>query len=615
MALTRTLPVAAALLGSLALAVLASRVLAPACPWAPSCLLPPESAPHAALRWAVALVLLTHGLLIPGWLLASAVGVPPLVRLGCAPLCSGLAWAASHALLHLLSVPRAGLPVILCVAGVEVVALALAARTPRGSIPTWGEAVAVSAGLCTILLFGPSRISLQSLDGDGVEAFGFASSLKTHLLPHWDLENGTWGFYPAFMSFAYPLRLSMALLGESEAAVRLPVVALGAALAGLLGAHRERILAAGLMGGAVLVVATSGFNYTYEPYAADLAEPTVTDLWFALALLVMAWAWGERRVGTFCAGALVAISGQPAGVPFAALLVGIGLWQKETRAFALRAAGVLGACVLVQALVGSLANPPGATKFSPATFLAHHTKGPSVRLGGRQIATQLWAFLVQTAGAPVLFAAPLCRSARHNPRRRAVLLATAVYLLAVTLSPKRHPHYLTPVACLVLFLLPPHSPSARPWLAFVALCLAGVVPLRPCPPDTRPAAFGRATLMVVSSEREAVENADLLYRVLTVPPWRDESTWGIGKHAWVAYATRVDSLPPVPPPGIHVLMAPTPEAWPRFVPVTDNGRAFLFEHPEGWMEAWRVQGGEVRCWGELLKVPFRLWDPISRWKA
>lgn len=612
----RAVLVSVILLGTLAAGMGAAKALALPCPWGEdACLLPPSGANVAGLRWAAALVLVLHALLIPGWLLGTALKAPPPARLGLAVPLSAMIWVLLHTVLHCLGFPRSAIPATASVAAAELALLWMCRADLGGLRPTKAEALAAIAGLSLLAVFGPARIATQSFDGDGVEAFSFAASLRTRLLPFWDLENGAWGFYPAFMSFAYPLQLSMALLGESEAAARLPVLPLAAALAAFVGAGHHGFMRGGLMAAAVVVVATSGLNYTYEPYAADIAEPTVTDLSFTVGLLAMLWAWSQRRLAVFGLGAAFVVTGQPAGAPFALLLVGGGMVRRDSRAFAFRAAGLLAGILLARTIAVHLSNPPGATKFSPAAFLAHHTHAISPRFGGRQIATQLWALLVQTSGAPLVFATAFAKDIRAHKDRHAAYLALAAYLLAITLSPRRHPHYLTPVAAMILFLVPPGASVGRWWMGLIAVALLGVLPPRACPVDTRPAEFGRGTLAVFDTGRDAVENADLLYRVLIVPPWRDERQWGIGKHAWVLYARRSAILPSHPPAGVHVLFTNEARAWDGFVPVTDNGVGYLYESPPGWIKRWRDQGGTTRCWGLLLLLPGRLWDPLSRWRS
>lgn len=594
---------------TLAATAVGLRLLAVPCPWGSGeCLLPHEPVAWAWLRWVLAVMAVFHALVIPGWLLATIVGAPPLVRLGLAVPLSTAVWIILHVVLHVVGVPRVG---VAAAAALGVTECVLVAAGRRKFLPGRGEIAALLVGIAVLAVFGPGRMASQSLDGDGVEAFGFAASLRTRLLPFWDLENGTWGFYPAFMSFAYPVQLVIGLLGESEAATRLAVLPLTVALAAMVGAGRTGLARGVLMGAALVVVATSGLNYTYEPYAADVAEPTVTDLFFTASLLGLAWAWRERRIGMFALTATLAVTGQPAGMPFAGLLVAGGLLSRETRPFALRAGCALAVILLARGCVGQWCNPPGSTKFSPRVFLAHHAL--SSHLGLRQVATQAYALLVQTSALPVVFVGSYVRDLRRKPDR-AIHLAVAIYLAAALLSPNRHPHYLTPIAALLLFLLPQQVTMPRLGAVMVVLAFLGILPPWNRPIDTSAADFSRATMMVFPNEREATENADLLYRVLTVPPWRDERQWGIGKHAWVLYARHSRRRPESPPPGVHVLFTHEPRPWHGFVPVTDNERAYMYESPEGWMESWKDRQTPTTNWGILLTLPGRIWDPLTRWK-
>jgi hypothetical protein len=196
------------------------------------------------------------------------------------------------------------------------------------------------------------------------------------------------------------------------------------------------------------------------------------------------------------------------------------------------------------------------------------------------------------------------------------LLASLIYLGAVILSPRRHPHYLTPVVVLLLYQLPMRPTRVTWfWCVFLVLLIYGILPNPRPEPDQRTREFGAATQMVFTNERDAVDNADLLYSVLTIPPWRTESNWGPGRHAWVLYSAYSDELPEAVPPGVHLLFTHHPEPWDGFHLVTDNGTSFLYEQPAGWLDEQNKRGGCTTCWGSLLKVPFLLWDPLSRWKA
>jgi hypothetical protein len=513
-------------------------------------------------------------------------------------------------------------PVLLLFVYVGVDTALLVILSVRGSDegrlrPVLGEWLALAAGIVVLVLLGSDKLANENFSGDGVEAYGFASSLQSHPLPEWDLENGTWGFYPAFMSFAYPLQLSLITGGESEASARLPVVVFTMGICAFFIGTRARAPSAVVRALAtVLLVVTSGWNYSYDPYFADIAEPTVTDLFFSLCLVGAVWCWQQRNFSLFLLTASLAMTALPAGLPFLSLLLVLGIFVGGRRAWDLRALAVMFSMGLVLMILARLVNPIAPSKFSPAIFLTHHTKTFLDQLGPRQIMTQLWVLLIQSGGVPVLFAAAFLRRLRRPGEDRVVLLATLIYLASVVLSPKRHPHYLTPVVVLLVFQAPVR-PERVTWFWCVLLLplISGVLPNPRPQPDQRTRDFGEATLMVFSNERDAIDNADLLYSVLTIPPWRTESNWGPGKHAWVLYSAVCDQRPNAVPPGTHLLFSERPQPWDGFDLVTDNGTSFLYEQPAGWLKEQNRIGGCTSCWGPLLKIPFLLWDPLSRWRA
>ena len=136
-----------------------------------------------------------------------------------------------------------------------------------------------------IVLFH-GKIFLENFTGDGTEAFEFSRSLKTKILPYWDLENGRWGFYPRFMFFAYPNILSILHLGEIEASVRLPffifLFCIHLLMVALIQHESGRSKASAsdslfVSGAILLFVIFNIFYSTWHPYFADITEPTHVD--------------------------------------------------------------------------------------------------------------------------------------------------------------------------------------------------------------------------------------------------------------------------------------------------------------------------------------------------
>ncbi len=587
-----------------------------------ACLLPGGlSGSGDAGHMLVAALGLLHFLVIPGWLLLGLAELPRGARLALSCGVWIAVWIGLQTLFHLIGVELNRWTVGVAIAVVDMLLLAMIWRRKKSFeslSPRAEDVTALVTGLLFILLLGTGKLVHQNLSGDGVEAYSFGASLLRGPLPTWDLENGTWGFYPSFFSFAYPLQLSMLFIGPCEAAARLPIFVFGLCLASLLVSIARSTsgrLAAVL--GTLLLVTTSGWNYSYDPYFADLAEPTCTDLFFALCFLGAVWGWENGRRWVFFVFGFLAACAQPAGAPFLILLLGlVFVLDPEHRRSTILSLMAFLVFLGAMALLASWLNPLAPNKFSGMVFLTYHTRELLTHMGIRQLAAQVWALLVQSGGAPVLFAACLFRMPKSGIRR-AVLLTLVLYAAAVLLSPRRHPHYLTPVVAMGFYVLPRPLPRrmAMVWLIVMAFLLVLVFPRPITEPDQRTREFGAATVMVFPTEREAVDNADLLYSVLTIPPWRDEAHWGPGKHAWVLYGRRFSSLPNEPPEGTHLLFSSDPVAWSGFSLVTDNGTSFLYERPPGWLQEQGKTGPCTTCWAPALKIPHALWDPLSRWRS
>jgi len=150
------------------------------------------------------------------------------------------------------------------------------------------------------LIIFQGKIFLENFSGDGTESFGFSRSLKSSVLPYWDLEDGRWGFYPRFMFFAYPNILSILHLGETEASVRLPffvfLFCIYLLMDGLIRhgpGHSKARISDGILVSLAIVtfVICNIFYSTWHPYFADIAEPTHVDtmvtFYFLAAILFL----------------------------------------------------------------------------------------------------------------------------------------------------------------------------------------------------------------------------------------------------------------------------------------------------------------------------------------
>ena len=160
----------------------------------------------------------------------------------------------------------------------------------------------LAAALVGVAMLVP-KIFWENFNLDGIEALNLAKTLTNHLLPHWEIQDGVFGFYHSFVLFSYPNHWFITVLGPFEAAVRLPFIlyltVLFAALLLLIefriGRKLSMIAEATLWLGLILFTVVQSFNTNYEPFFADLAEMAATDtLVIALFLSACYALWSEQ---------------------------------------------------------------------------------------------------------------------------------------------------------------------------------------------------------------------------------------------------------------------------------------------------------------------------------
>jgi hypothetical protein len=480
------------------------------------------------------------------------------------------------------------LHLVCAVLGLDLVGLLL---MRRAAVPPWRpKGNGLSIALILLFLMAPllpplwDKLVAENFTGDGLEAFGFADSLISKLLPEWDLENGTWGFYPHFMSHAFFNVPSLLLLGRGEAGIRWPsFLYLGFAavftVALIDPTRRWRRCALVSALGVCLYALISMFNSTYDPYFADLAELHGTDTLYLLLLLMSMRFLLVRHRALFLLAAFLASTCQPSG-PAAVLLFLIAsmvalepAWRRWSIRTLLYFVLLLAAYRGLVAL-GGIGHLSGETQFSIRSFALAHIPRSLSMLDVRAVARYLWYFTIWSGLLPLI----ACVVARpHERGSRMLALWSGAYLVLVLASPQKHLHYLSPV---VLF---PMIVTLRSWcsrrlheryipavLALVLLLVGILCVPRFFSPNTAYRDFGARTCMVFDSERRAVEEADMIYGVFGVPRSRSAERWGIGKHAWAYYSDLYSPADEVdwrkydfcltegarPPDSLFVLVAP-----------------------------------------------------------
>jgi hypothetical protein len=204
------------------------------------------------------------------------------------------------------------------------------------------------------------KLFWESFNIDGIEAYEFGRSLTTHMFPHWELENGVFGFYRNFVLFAYPNHWFFCLLGPFEVSARLPfilyLVVAFAALILLIERHSARLLSmkeeAALWLAVACFTVVQTYNTNYEPFYADLAENAATDTLAAVCFLAACNAIWSDRTRWFWVFGIMTFLASPGGLLLLiGLAVGILLAQGENWRAHLRLVGtVIALCIAASVL-------------------------------------------------------------------------------------------------------------------------------------------------------------------------------------------------------------------------------------------------------------------------
>jgi hypothetical protein len=179
----------------------------------------------------------------------------------------------------------------------------------------------LGAALAGVAFLVP-KIFWENFNLDGIEAFEFGRSLTSYVLPHWEMQEGVFGFYHNFMLFSFPNHWFITMVGPVEAAVRLPfilyLVVLFAALMLLIemGSARElsAVEEAVLWLGLALYTVVQAFNTNYEPFFADLAEMAATDTLVIALFLSACYSLLSDRQKWFWIFALMTCLAGPGGL-------------------------------------------------------------------------------------------------------------------------------------------------------------------------------------------------------------------------------------------------------------------------------------------------------------
>ncbi len=599
-------------------------------------LLPPE--PLAAFRFllglAASIVGIAAVIFAPGLLLVRTFGLrlPSAVSYAFASFVLSLvavavAWMVARGLFaglagrNCLYLTVATLDVAILVAGAILASGAPALpRLPESARGTArAELLVPVAGILLVIaaawIFMPGKITIEALEGDATEVYGFAASLFDRPLPSWDLESGVWGFYPTFMFVAYPVFFAAAILGGIEAPVRMSgLLFFGMTLLAVADlAGRGRTRAAGgslnvllpLLVVGYLSLQVGAYYAGYHPLHGDLGcspleEWLVTALAFGAMLLVRDGAPTLAAASAF----LSAIS-FASGLPLIGVvgLTGLVFLAGPDRRTLLRTGLAFGAIllawtafVIVHGLMSGTLGPVlgewWAKYFAGRGAVANESPARMLRALG------WWALL---AGGLPAVGLPLGLF-RGDRTAKWIAAAGGVWVAFFVLSPNKNIHYFFPAAFLPMAAALRATAAATHRPPRLALGFAGALAVsaaisialcRPAPvaPYVADREFGAKTFFVATTEREAVGYTGVLFNLTTpLSHWKPGRSWTIGRHTWVMYSDRGAAPDPGHTYDFYVG---------RFAPPV-----------EGLREITRVGlpgGGTVALWSHGGRADFRVW--------
>lgn len=457
-------------------------------------------------------------------------------------------------------------------------------EAPPGVVPALAASLGVVALLAALLA---PKFLWESFNGDGAGVYETSRLLLRSAVPFFPSGIEGLGQFPGITSFlfAFPGAWFLRLFGPCEAAVRVPV------LLHLVGLHAAVLAATRVRGAirwprperaerlllwafcAVYLVALA-YSATYNPYAADIAQPAMPDTLLAALFVGVVWAWWSRAWGwTALFAALCYVALPNGGLLIAGLLVARAIVERPRPwGDIARLGAVLAACVVVAALAPAVLR--GAGLPTPGgEYDVGRLATRLLRLQGTAVERILLAALpAGLAPFAVLFARK-----PHWPMGRALALLTVGYFLLFYVQASVTLHHFVPAMVLpwVVFFGPwgrsPAPPSRRRVVlaavaALVALALVLPTSMRPF---TEPGRIGRS-IVYDSVDYARGGWADLarldVLQTLFPKPWDGrvpQRALGVARNVWLYYVHRPaaekgppvyriqDADDPAPPGAVH----------------------------------------------------------------
>lgn len=334
-----------------------------------------RAAPVVVLLGVPAMVLGTIGLcLAPGLLLASALGRPTSFGRW---LGAGLAWSLVL-VSAVIETAEAGFggalrgpAFVAIVAGLAAICGAVALGSARPAAPgdagprPWARQVwPVVVTIYVLLVALVPKLFVEAFNGDGAHTYDATRLLLYRAVPFFGESAGGISGFPGMNSvlFIYPGAWFMRIVGETEAAVRLPVLlylaVLGPAVlaAAASGVRTPRTRDTWLvMASLAVFLVVQSFSATYDPYAADIALPATQDTLFLALFAGLVLATLEHRpLAVYGLTILAVLCSQAAVAMTVFWLAARWVADRQARELVPRQAAAFVAGVVTVSIIGAL---------------------------------------------------------------------------------------------------------------------------------------------------------------------------------------------------------------------------------------------------------------------
>jgi hypothetical protein len=404
--------------------------------------------------------------------------------------------------------------------------------------------------ICMLTFIFRGKIFVEDLNGDGVEAFKLADSLKSHVLPYWDLEQGgAWGLpvVNPYLTNSMIHNSLLLLLGNSESSIRITYfLCLGVIYFIVVGLIRMRRHFEFKCRDSILVFLCLSvytlimFYYSgHNPYFSDISVNAAVDTYMMLFFLAGTYFLLSGNMPMFLIFSVMAGLTRYSGPLLTFLqLSGYMLFFRENRNAVIRITIIYAAIMLsIGIFLFIYGSVHGLLPYWMNTIKSEYISKYVSRNSLNDISIYLKQFIILCGGIPFF---SLFFSKKGDRVSGYLTFITLIYALIVFGSGIKHIHYFAPVSFLplIIFARLVFSASGRIWRFLpyfsVALSLILIYLLSPFKysAHTEYREIGSQTCMLFGSEQEALRHSDILEGRYSDPA----GSFYIEGSAWVYYS-------------------------------------------------------------------------------